>query len=204
MGCHRDFTTECAWRSYLQFPHPPSQLDSPPAILTPHGLAFMAPPLSISTPKKSSPCLLHTKTHSAHPSSVTHTEPNSPSPHTSPPSPLKSPPPSPSSLHAAHGGTQAHDPGAATVMPCSIPQLPHSTHQHIQPHSRTDADADGAATAMARSSLLTATSNLNYTTSTLKIIELTNNSTTSISSTASNFTSNSNSIAAQPTLHHEN
>nr|CDS31369.1 hypothetical transcript [Hymenolepis microstoma]CUU98080.1 hypothetical transcript [Hymenolepis microstoma] len=75
MGCHRDFTTECAWRSHLQFPHPPSQIASPSAILTSHGVAFMAPPLSTSTPKKSSSCLLHTKTHSAHPSSVTHTAP---------------------------------------------------------------------------------------------------------------------------------
>nr|CUU97973.1 hypothetical transcript [Hymenolepis microstoma]CUU99835.1 hypothetical transcript [Hymenolepis microstoma] len=79
----------------------------------------MAPPLSTSTPKKSSSCLLHTKTQLAHPSSVTHSNPNSPSPHTSPPSPLKPLPPSPSSLNAAHGGTQADAPGAATVMPCS-------------------------------------------------------------------------------------
>nr|CUU99869.1 hypothetical transcript [Hymenolepis microstoma] len=119
MGCHRDFTTEYAWRSHLQFLHPPSQLASPPAILASHGVAFMAPPLPTSTPKKFSPCLLHTKTHSALPSSVTHTAPNSPSPHTSPPSPLKPLPPSPSSLHAAHGGTHAHATGDATAMSCS-------------------------------------------------------------------------------------
>nr|CDS27857.2 hypothetical protein HmN_000181800 [Hymenolepis microstoma] len=90
----------------------------------------MAPPLSTSTPKKSSPCLLHTKTHSAHPSSVTHTAPNSPSPHTSPPSPLKPLPPSPSSLHAAHGGTHAHATGDATTMPCSrlLSASPQFTH----------------------------------------------------------------------------
>nr|CDS27847.2 hypothetical protein HmN_000180600 [Hymenolepis microstoma] len=90
----------------------------------------MAPPLSTSTPKKSSPCLLHTKTRSPHPSSVTHTAPNSPSPHTSSPSPLKPLPPSPSSLHAPHGGTHAHATGAATAMPCSrlLSASPQFTH----------------------------------------------------------------------------
>nr|CDS31482.2 hypothetical transcript [Hymenolepis microstoma] len=85
-----------------------------------------------------------------------------------------------------------------------IPSPPPSSPSHPPtpppplplPHSLTDADADGADTAMAHSSLLTTTSNLNYTTFTLKTIEPTNNSTTTISSTASNFTSNSNSIAA--------
>nr|CUU99837.1 hypothetical transcript [Hymenolepis microstoma] len=94
-------------------------------------LCFLcAPPLSTSTPKKSSSCLLHTKTHSAHPSSVTHTAPNSPSPHTSPPSPLKPLPPSPSSLHAAHGGTHAHATGPALAMPCSrlLSASPQFTH----------------------------------------------------------------------------
>nr|CUU98355.1 hypothetical transcript [Hymenolepis microstoma] len=93
-----------------------------------------------------------------------------------------------------------------------IPSPPQSSPPHPPtpppplplPHSCTDADADGAATAMARSSLLTATSNLNYTTSTVKTVEPTNNFTNTISSNAINFTSNSNSIAAQPTLHHEN
>nr|CUU99847.1 hypothetical transcript [Hymenolepis microstoma] len=90
----------------------------------------MAPPLSNSTPKKSSPFLLHTKTHSAHPSSVTHTAHNSPSPHTSPPSLLKPLPPSPSSLHAAHGGTHAHATGDATAMSCSrlLSASPQFTH----------------------------------------------------------------------------
>nr|CDS33265.1 conserved hypothetical protein [Hymenolepis microstoma] len=72
MGCHRDFTTECAWRSHLQFPHPPSQLAPPCAILASHGVASMAPPLSTSTPRKSPPCTPHTRTHSAQPSSLTH------------------------------------------------------------------------------------------------------------------------------------
>nr|CDS33266.1 hypothetical protein HmN_000500300 [Hymenolepis microstoma] len=137
MGCHRDFTTECAWRSHLQFPHPPSQLAPPCAILASHGVASMAPPLSTSTPRKSPPCTPHTRTHSAQPSSLTHAPSSkSTSNHTSLPSlpkplPLPLPPsPSPSSLHAAHGGTHAHAPSAVAAMPCSrlLSVSPHFTH----------------------------------------------------------------------------
>nr|CUU99871.1 hypothetical transcript [Hymenolepis microstoma] len=102
-------------------PLPPSSPNTP-------SIALLYPPasaLTVSPPQANQlrfQCMgCHrdlTKTHSAHPSSVTHTSPNSSSPHTSPPSLLKPLPPSPSSLHAAHGGTQAHAPGAATAMPC--------------------------------------------------------------------------------------
>nr|CDS27854.2 hypothetical transcript [Hymenolepis microstoma] len=77
---------------------------APSAILASHGVAFMAPYLSTSTPKKSSSSILHIKPHSAQPSSATHTAPNSPSSHTSPPSQLKRLPRSQSSIHAVHGG----------------------------------------------------------------------------------------------------
>nr|CUU97975.1 hypothetical transcript [Hymenolepis microstoma] len=69
-----------------------------------NGVAFMAPSLSTSTPKKSSSCILHIKPHSAQPSSATHTAPNSPSSHTSTSSQLKRLPRSQSSIHAVHGG----------------------------------------------------------------------------------------------------
>nr|CUU99870.1 zinc finger protein [Hymenolepis microstoma] len=178
MRCHRAFIAERAWRLHLQLPHPAPQFVSPPAPTPSHGMAFAAPTLTTSTPINSSTSSFHTPTRSTplHFPTLSHFILNSPNPHTPPPSP----PPS----------SHPHPP-----TPPPSPPLPHSC---------TNADADGAATAMARSSLLTATSNLNYTTSTVKTIEPANNSTTNIFSTASNLTSNSNSIGAQPTLHLEN
>nr|CUU99841.1 hypothetical transcript [Hymenolepis microstoma] len=100
----------------------------PPSSPNPPSIALLYPPASTLTvfPPQANQLRFQcmgchrdlTKTHSAYPSLVSHTSPNSSSPHTSPPSLLKPLPPSPSPLHAAHGGTQAHAPGAATAMPC--------------------------------------------------------------------------------------
>nr|CDS27849.1 hypothetical protein HmN_000180800 [Hymenolepis microstoma] len=149
---------------------------SPPALTRSQGMAFSAPPLTTFTPINSSISSFHTPTHSTlHFSTRSHFIHNSTNPHTLLPFPPPSSPPHPST-----------PPPLLLTTFCA------------------NADADCAASAIARSILVTATPNFNYPPSTLKTIGPTNTTTTTTSSTTSIGTLYSNSIAAQPTLHHEN
>nr|CDS28502.1 hypothetical transcript [Hymenolepis microstoma]CDS28509.1 hypothetical transcript [Hymenolepis microstoma] len=135
-----------------------------------------APPLTTFTPINSTISSFHIPTHSTlHFSTRSHFIHNSTNPHTLLPFPPPSSPPHPST-----------PPTLLLTTFCA------------------NADADCAASAIARSSLVTATPNFNYPPSTLKTVRPTNTTTITTSSTTSIFTLCSTFIAAQPILHHQN